>query len=229
MRMDQMDLEKKIAALELELERAKAYQEIQNLFGRYMYLHEATRNTDCAELFAKDAPGVSVEFHQMGVFNGSEGIRKLYEETMGGNRKGMPGMLVEHTLTTPVIEIAHDGKTAKGIWISPGHETFVRDGRAQANWMWSKYALDFVKEGGTWKIWHYQVFMTFLCPFDTPWTDPSSTPTRPPMPNADGPTTYYKPYRVDGVAEYWPAPPDTYETFDGSRSMVGAPPAGFEA
>jgi hypothetical protein len=227
--MDQVDLEKKIAALELGLDRAKAYQEIQNVFGRYMYLHEAGRHKDCADLFAKDGPGVTVEFHQMGQFQGSEGVRKLYEGNMGGNRKGLPGMLMEHALTTPVIEVAQDGKTAKGVWISPGHETFVRDGRAQANWMWGKFALEFVKEDGAWKIWHYQVFMTFLTPFDTPWTDPAATPDHPPMPNADAPSSYYKPYRVDAVADYWPAPPEPYDTFEGSRSVVGAPPAGFEA
>ena len=227
--MNQADLEKKVIELEQELERARAYQEIQNLFGRYMYLHEAGKHRDCADLFARNSPGVSVEFHQMGLFKEAAGIRKLYEGTLDGNKKELPGFLIQHTLTTPVIEVAGDGKTAKGIWISPGHETMVgRDGKPEASWMWGKYALDFIKENGQWKIWHYQVFMTFVCPFDKPWTDPAATPDRPPMLNADGPTTYYKPYRVNAVPEYWPAPPVPYATFEGSRSMVGAPPPGFE-
>lgn len=32
----------------------------------------------------------------------------------------MIGILPVHSLTTPVIEVAADGKTARGVWISPG-------------------------------------------------------------------------------------------------------------
>jgi hypothetical protein len=226
--MSAENLEKRIVKLEQELERVQATLEIQNLFGRYMYLHSAGKNGDCMELFARNAPGASVEFHVMGLFKGAEGIRKLYQGNMGGNRKVFQGGAFEHTLTTPVIEVAKDGKTAKGLWISPGHETFPgKDGQPEAHWMWCKYGVDFIKEGGRWKIWHYQVFMTFLCSFKKPWTDSSAMSPRQGMPNADGPTTYHKPYTVDSSPEYWPAPPEPYETFEGSRSMVGAPPEEF--
>jgi hypothetical protein len=223
------NLETRVAKLEQELARVKAALEIQNLFSRYMILHSAGKDGDCADLFARNSPGVSVEFHSMGLFKGPEGIKKLYNHNMGGNKKVFPGGMFEHTLTTPVIEVAKDGQTAKGIWISPGHETFPgKDGKPEAFWMWCKYGVDFIKERGGWKIWHYQVFMTFLCPFDKPWTDASAMPRRPGMANADAPTTYYRPYAADSSPEYWPAPPEPYETFEGSRSMVGAPPAGFE-
>jgi hypothetical protein len=226
--MNMEKFEKRIMDLEQELARAKAVNEIQNLFGRYMYLHTAGKNKKCTELFAQTR-GTSVEFHSMGLFREIEGVQKLYEVNMGGDRKFFPGGLFEHTLTTPVIEVAKDGRTAKGLWISPGHETFPNnEGKLEAHWMWCKYAVDFLKEDETWKIWHYQVFMSFLCPFDKPWTEPMEGPGRPPMQNADGPTTYHKPYSLNSSPEYWPAPPDPYDTFEGSRSMVGSPPEGFQ-
>jgi hypothetical protein len=53
-------------------------------------------------------------------------------------------MIAEHCLTSPVIQVAKDGKTAKAIWFSPGVEG--------NQWAYGKYAIDFVKEDGQWKI-----------------------------------------------------------------------------
>lgn len=53
-----------------------------------------------------------------------------------------------HTNLTPIIEIAGDGKTAKGVWYSIGMM-----GNNMSNP--EKYAADFVKEDGEWKIWHF--------------------------------------------------------------------------
>ena len=60
---------------------------------------------------------------------------------------------------TPVIEVAGDGKTAKGIWYSIGigvRPNVNSDGTytKSTSWMWEKYAVDFIKEDGKWKIWH---------------------------------------------------------------------------
>jgi hypothetical protein len=52
--------------------------------------------------------------------------------------------MIMHTLTTPIIEVAGDGKTAKGMWYSPGQVTEVgQDGKPMAMWMWEKYGADF--------------------------------------------------------------------------------------
>jgi hypothetical protein len=61
-------------------------------------------------------------------------------------------LLVEHTLTILVVEIAEDGLTAKGVWISPGHETFPVGDKLKDYWSWGRYAVDFRKEDGKWKI-----------------------------------------------------------------------------
>ena len=33
------------------------------------------------------------------------------------------GGMMMHAMDTAVIEVAKDGKTAKGVWLSPGHES----------------------------------------------------------------------------------------------------------
>jgi hypothetical protein len=69
------------------------------------------------------------------------------------------GDMVIHTLTTPYIEIAKDGQTAKGVWMSVGLAAGVRnEGKPQYNWFWEKFGVDFVKEDDEWKIWHFQIY-----------------------------------------------------------------------
>jgi len=88
-----------------------------------------------------------------------EAISKVYPEVKNVPENiGIGYGYTIHTQTTPIIEIAGDGKTAKGIWYSPGIGTNVeiRNGKPEISggWFWEKYAVDFVKEDGEWKIWH---------------------------------------------------------------------------
>ena len=65
---------------------------------------------------------------------------------------------------TPVIEIAVDGKTAKGIWcIRGGHAKITTSGPV-AYWEWGWFAVDFIREEDAWKIWHMQYLNEILCP-----------------------------------------------------------------
>jgi hypothetical protein len=76
---------------------------------------------------------------------------------------GIGYMYFMHTNLTPVIEVAGDGKTAKGLWysiglsITPGFEASGKT-TIRSNWQPEKYAVDFVKEDGKWKIWHFENF-----------------------------------------------------------------------
>ncbi len=82
---------------------------------------------------------------------------------------GMAGGAGMHTLTTPLIEIAGDGQTAQGMWYAPGQLTFNEFDESGAltesgcMWMFEKYAMDFVKVDGEWKIWHLFVGSDFAC------------------------------------------------------------------
>lgn len=215
----------KVEQLERELIRTKDIHEIQNLMARYMYLHNAGKNEAASKCFST-REDTTIEFHSCGLLK-KEGMMKMYSPENMGMMKLPPDtlpMMIEHTLTTPCIEVAEDGNTAKALWISPGHETKF----GKAEWAWFKYGVDFIKEDSEWKIWHYQVFQTFVCPFDTPWTDPAAWYDRPSVPFADGPTTYHNPYRVEYKSLNWPAPPEPYDTFENTWSMTGAPPKNFD-
>jgi SnoaL-like domain len=214
-------------SLQIQLARLDAVHQVENVMGRYSYWHSANMHRECVDLFALGTPGVRAEM-MWGVYSGAEGIRRLYE---GWHRHLGPeadaGSMHMHTLTTPVIEVAGDGQTARAAWISPGHETMgplESGGAAQAHWAWCKYGCDFVLEDGQWKIWHLHVYGILFTPYGKPWTaagdnaavvDPPSTPVEL---AADKPPTTRWMYSPDAVYVNEPAPPLPYDTFDEQES-----------
>jgi hypothetical protein len=166
-------------------ERAAASWAVQNLMSTHEYYHAAGMNTEELDAYWVDIKGPNANTATFAspawVMNGIETIRGAYGKKNQENRekaleaiskkdptvKNIPENLgaghewVMHTSTTPVIEIAGDGKTAKGIWYSPGMGlmTDIDNPEVKVNgtFFWEKYGADFIKENGVWKIWHMQM------------------------------------------------------------------------
>jgi len=214
-------------SLEERIQRLEDIHEIQNLASRYQYLQTAGLHEETAELFAQKTPGIRAEVGGRGVYEGTEGIQRMYvgvHKHRDGDGKGILNVL---TLTTPVIEVAGDGKTAKGVWISPGFHTLAPKGKLQANWVWCKYGIDFVKEDGKWKFWHVHVYAIFYTPYERSWVETAklegqaeAAPSLPDELKADRPATYRWMYNLTAKTENVPAPPQPYETWDESTAYV---------
>ena len=216
--------------------------QIQNLMSKHTYLYEAGMYEEMLGQFARKTPGVTVEIANWGVFEGFEGARKVIVEQWQmfelmhseGMKKAFPGkikhnrmgMLDTQALGSPVIEVAGDGKTAKGLWSVPSTQTQFSGiiGKPEAAWAWLKFAVDFVKEDGEWKMWHYHLCPLFRTSFNKSWVEFSLEPLPVPAedspslfksPEPDRPTTeYYNAYTLTTVPKYLPRPPEPYETFD---------------
>ena len=79
------------------------------------------------------------------------------------------GSSVLHILTNPVIEVAEDRQSAKGVWYTPGVILSTEDGKTgRAVWMWERYGGDFVLEDGKWVILNLQVNTDFGNPMGEP-------------------------------------------------------------
>ena len=85
--------------------------------------------------------------------------------TMGGGR------LQVHTLTTPLVEVADDCKTAKALWLSPGLETGGHVGDLAGSWAWEKFYVEFICENDKWYIWHFHQIDILCSFFYKSWTD----------------------------------------------------------
>lgn len=176
-----------LEALSLQIERLQAAQACRNLMGRYSYYHTAFRNKDYMTLWAQRED--SYFKFPFGYYVGYDAIARCYLVEHGdrndpGMEEKLRGIMTMHQLDTEVLEVAADCKTAKGVWISPGHETFLRnpdnvDPAKEPDklvpdpmWAWSKYEVEFIREDdGSWKLWHMVLYPLFKTGYHTAWTE----------------------------------------------------------
>lgn len=158
------------------LSRAYDILQIKNVMGRHAYHHAL--GTHRAELDEIWSAREDISWgNNWGYWVGRETMYGYYadakevqdEATLRLMAKANPtievkpenfqmGALLMHTLTTPLVEVAEDGKTAQGMWYSLGQVTNAGpDGKATGQWMHERYAVDFIKEDDQWKIWHFFV------------------------------------------------------------------------
>lgn len=234
------DLEK----MKQQLDRQEAYIEIMNLMGRYQYLHTGGQMDQIGhQLFAYDLPDAHSEYGPLGVFGPEKSLEffeSMSELFTSGTGHCEPGLLEIHQVTTPVIEVAGDLKTAKGLFMSTGAILMLHDAAAEEGhsftWDTGKYAIDFINVNGTWKIWHLHVCDMWRTGFDE---DPvanagkaeygttkqmideyekqaaSGETVRPfGLPIPDGPTTFHYSYAADSIAPQEPKAPVPYEHFN---------------
>lgn len=206
-------------SLEKRIERLEAVVEVQNLMSKYEYLHSAYMNAKIVDLFA-DRDDVSIDA-QFGRWKGRDAARRcfgvLFEKELTRDTRGE---MAEHTLTTPIIQVAGDAQTAKAVWNSPGHEVhhfFWEEKPARkAFWNWLRYSVDFIKTEDGWRIWHLRMYPTFVADYYTSIVD-GEPPREPPLPGGesacDEPLEGTTIYRVDKAPQLIPPPPEPYETY----------------
>lgn len=132
------------------------------------------------------------------------------------------GIMDMKSLVAPVIEIAADGATAKGIWTIHGMNTKLTAAGQVSYWERAYVAGDFVWEDGAWKVWHLLYVQDLDAPSGTNWADPAPEyPADPayaaladfqfPEPNVK--MTVYETYSAARPFYAPPAYPEPYETF----------------
>ena len=90
--------------------RAKDRGEVENLFSTYMYLHNAFRDDEIIPLWVEQGTlGIRAQYSNVGVYTTWESVTEYHRD-----RPAPRGKLIFHYTTTPVIEVADDGETAKG-------------------------------------------------------------------------------------------------------------------
>ena len=109
-----------------ELQRLKDVQEIQNVMCQYEYLHYPILFPEKLNVFALDMPDVSMDVGDSGVFVGREGIETVFLKILGSARFAK-GAFFMHCITTPIIEVAKDGKMKAVVSITLDDEFVVHD------------------------------------------------------------------------------------------------------
>jgi len=239
-------LEMQVAELALTANAARDRGQVENLFSRYMYLHNAFRDPEIVPLWVKKGtPDVRAQYSNNGVYTNWDNIMAYHAQ-----RPNPPGKLTFHYVTTPLIEVAGDGQTAKGLWVMSGVESgltdleaaklapdfmFEKDVLVDGKKVWMhevlvKYGVDFLKQDGEWKIWHFHCFEIARSPHGLGWIPFAAKSQNNPfsddlmyfgengkpvfMPKPDGPVTMRNnPYRTDTGQILDAPPPVPYRTF----------------
>jgi hypothetical protein len=231
-----------------EESRADIALEIQNLMGRRMFYHSVGHNEDELALWSKNQTvhwgqnqGCWVGMASLKVYYGDMNrkaqdadLKRLSE--VNPRIKNLPenrgiGSSVLHILTNPVIEVAEDRQSVKGVWYTPGVILSTRDGKTgHAVWMWERYGGDFIREDGKWVILNLQVNTDFGNPMGEPLQPQrvsvaqigkegraEPTPAGPSglmLPGPDIPQTLYQEYTPTRVPTLTPRLPEPYSTLD---------------
>lgn len=227
---------------ELLVERWEDQRTIKNLMGKYVNCLLLNRQGEIYGSFFSRREDVCLTFND-GSYIGPDAVRGYFDavvernklsakllqqrlpEKLGGkSEEELYGIGPFHVkpLTAPVIEVAEDGETAKGLWFCLGCNAEVTSRGPEASWTWGYFAGDFVYENGDWKIWHLQYLndVDSLCGQSwgravTPYPElPEFAALRDfPMPPYTAAETVRPLYAVDKKTPETPRIPEPYRTF----------------
>lgn len=162
--------------VEQMVDRWEAQRQIKNLMGKYSNCIILNRETDIFRLFWSAAEDIALGFND-GWYRGQSAVKSYYDACRERNvlvaklmQKSFPNLLGDKSdeelygigpfrvmpMAAPIIEIAGDGKTAKGLWASLGSYNDVEACGPLSHWAFGFFAVDFIYEADTWKIWHLQ-------------------------------------------------------------------------
>lgn len=196
------------------MKKLEAYRIIQNQMGRAVAAFNFRQSDVLLDYFAMNKEDVAVEYADEGIFEGPEAVTAVIHEMVGRALK--PGEMLDMQLTTPMIEIAEDLKTAKCLWWMPGAGAVPQEeGEPKAIWAWGEVSVDFIYEDGNWKIWHLHYYRFFKCDYKKGWVDDTSMINRlnTPMHSMAKPSTYHNPYSPISIRDGIPCAPRPYKTY----------------
>lgn len=156
-------LAKKVAALQVRLDRADAERAIAHVMYRYIYACDELKDANrIASYFTEDAIWEGRgNFAEFGQTVGRDAIHQMFVDN--------PVMLpfTAHFLSNPIVGLSYDGNEGWGQWHVLEAAT-LRDKSAQV-WIAAWYENDFVKVGDDWRIKHIRYTDSFVVPYEEGW------------------------------------------------------------
>ena len=198
------------------IRRLDSYHEIQNLMGRLTAALNFQRREEILSYFALEKDDVSLEYADEGVFEGKQAIEALLDDLL--LHPDEKGYMLDMQLTTPMIEVADDVKSAKGLWWCPGISSVPANEETKALWCWGMTGADFLFDGKQWKVWHLHYFRLIRCDYKKGWVEDTSMINRlnTPLHPLSKPSTYHNPYSPLSIQEGIPACPRPYASYEKS-------------
>ncbi len=177
---------------------AASERAIENLQGAYGYYVDKGMWTEAASLFSADG---TYEFGQSGVYVGRDRVKDGL--SLMGPEGLEQGQLNNYPMLQPIVTVAPDNRTARARWRSDVQLSRGGEGR----WGGGLYDMEYVNEGGVWRISKLHYYVVMWGDYDEGWTrkpipmDPPSAenpPDRPPTLEYESlPKAIFVPYHYD--------------------------------
>jgi hypothetical protein len=161
-----------------------------------------------------------VDYWQFMVKGHAEAMKEAFPDDPNPTCRN--GWMDLQALSSPVIEVAEDGETAKGLWMAPTVATECHKGDAApaGHVVWLRFAVDFIKEADGWKFWHYRILPAFNTSHEKDWVQSSMFMEKmfaemgePPVDHQNPGPEEFRAYSVHEPFRYFPIPPEPYKTF----------------
>jgi hypothetical protein len=163
------ELEKKVAILE----DIEAIKRLQRSYGYYLEHWMYEEVIDCFS----DSPDTVLNI-MVGIFLGKEGVRRYFT---GEKARGTdPEMLHQIMQLSGVVDIGADGQTARGRWYGFGATALPADKGVMQVLTGGIYTVEYLKEGGKWKIHQLMWNPVINAPPAVGWVKPERVAAIPP-------------------------------------------------
>ena len=196
-----------VEKLEVKLQTIEDIEQIKKLQRAYGYYLEHWQEDEIVELFSH-SPDVSLEINDGGLYQGFEAVKNSFNfadhyTAYGGAKKAPPEFLHILIPISGIVDLAPDGKTAKGRWYGFGLVAQKRAGKLRAIISCGIWENEYVKEDGIWKILKLFWATTIASPLDEGWV---KTPYLGNVPRKDSPppglNTHFAPYPSGYIFPY---------------------------
>jgi len=150
--MNSKEMEAKIKSLEKKIGLLEDVNEVKRLQRVYSYYVMHMMRDEIYDCFA-DRHDVTLHWLE-GTWKGKEGVKRYFG--VGSDRpEPPPGFLHQVMPIAGVVDVAPDGKTAKGRWYSFGGVAVPdqKTGKTHPSIVGGLYEIDYIKKNGVWKFW----------------------------------------------------------------------------
>ncbi len=204
-------------AQQLELARIESEIDVMNLASEFVLRIKGGEYEQAYACFALNTPGVSAEITGLGIYEGAEALRSYILDYLPALSGGEGCFKMDH-LTTPVVEVAADNGSARGMWHSVGMEAYSRPDLTNGDpdpisiWSFDSWCMEFAKEDGVWKIWKLYVLENIATTYEQSWSEIQCAPipSDPAAPKATRPSMRHNPFTAARVPTLLAEPPVPY-------------------
>lgn len=168
------NMQKTVLTPEILADRWHDQRQVKNLMGKYTYYYMLMKEKDIFGDFWARQDDICLGLNE-GYYTGAEAVKGYYDAL--ANNIGVKSKLLQEKfpeklgklseeevygvgqleyipLNSDLVEIAADGKTAKGMWLCSGSYMDVTAAGPAGYWKITCVCGDFIKEGDDWKVWH---------------------------------------------------------------------------